>query len=266
MKEQPGYEYLQESYHLSLLLREDALFTVRLQDLLERSEMERFVHFFVPSWKAKGDIVAGTYLGSWLGSVCAALQDCMSRYVAMPVLSLDRLTLQVYEEGGRSRYVFHMKDSETVEVPVNNRAEWCHVLLASFYSEQIRPLLEMAASVTGAPIRELWGQFVTRMYNDHERWLREASSEEHRQRIQDDIQALRNGLEPSAFGLPKNPFDVNIRWIDSPRTPGESFRMRSACCHAYYTDTDHGYCYSCPRMSEEERQVKKQALISAARA
>ncbi|WP_010275552.1 hypothetical protein [Paenibacillus senegalensis] len=261
--DQLDFDYLQARYRITLRDVENTLFTATLKDLLDQRHMERFVHFFVPLWKAKGPIVAAAYLGSWLGTLCSAMQESMSRYDAIPVMTLERLTLQVYEEDGRRRCAFRLADSTMDEAPSKERAIWRNIRLESFYGELIKPLLQSAAHATGAPLRDLWGQFVTRMYNEQERWLRETESEQRKELIRDDFEALRIGLQPSVFGIPKNPFNVKIRWIDSPHVQGESIRMRSSCCHAYYTETDHGYCYSCPRMREEEREVKKRAMLAA---
>ncbi|PZD97117.1 hypothetical protein DNH61_04305 [Paenibacillus sambharensis] len=262
LRNEPDFVYLQMNYNVSLQHRENALYTVRLKDLADQEHMEQFVQFFVPLWRAKSPVVAAAHLGSWLGALCTSLQDSISRFDRIPVLTLERLSLQIYEEEGRRRHAFHISDPETEEVPVKNRAIWRNRMLASFYSEVIRPLLETASHATGAPVRELWGQFVIRMYNEHERWLQDAATEQQKRRLGDDFEALRSGLPPSVFGLPKNPFHVPIRWIDNPYKEGELIRMRSACCHAYYTESGQGYCYSCPRMSEEERRAKRLMLIA----
>lgn len=37
-------------------------------------------------------------------------------------------------------------------------------------------------------------------------------------------------------------------------------RIKASCCLAYLTDTGHGYCYSCPRMGEEERMEQRMKI------
>lgn len=75
--------------------------------------------------------------------------------------------------------------------------------------------------------------------------------------IEEDMMRLKWGIDASAFGLRKSPFDIKLRYIEHPTIPEQKIRLKRACCFAYRLNTEFDYCYECPRLNEKDRALKR---------
>jgi len=248
--------YYEKLFFVTLEDKPDTLFRASLSSLLDREGAEAFVRAYGPLIKALSPDVTGTYFASWFGGVCTAFQYSLWRDNAAAVLSLDRIELLVYKSENRSIVTFRIPSWEAAPLPEGSRAESSLEAMEAFYGTQVKPLLESIAAAAGIPVGQLWGTIATRVHYALDRWLQEAESGEQRQRVEQDFDALFYALRPEVFGRKKNPFDIKFRMIDNPRAPGEQMRIKAVCCLAYKTDTGHGYCFTCPRLNEQEREEK----------
>lgn len=123
--------------------------------------------------------------------------------------------------------------------------------------------MEMAAEVSGLPVQQLWGQMPlgVEFYLDY---LGKMTGEPvlHEQ-MAAQKEFLAKELAASWFGLPRNPFNLKEVWLDDPYCPGQKTRMKPTCCLAYRTDTGHGYCYGCPKLTKTERAAKYEEIVKA---
>ncbi|MCS7463955.1 (2Fe-2S)-binding protein [Paenibacillus doosanensis] len=250
--------YYAGQFGVTLEDRTDTVFGASLSSLAGAEGAESFIRAYAPLIKALEPDVAGTYFASWFGAVCAAFQYSLWHDNAKPDLSLDNVELQLYVKEQRAGMEFRVRQWESESLPdaAAHRSSQAVEAMEAFYGRQIRPLLESIAGVVGLNAGQLWGVIGTRLHYVKDRWLEEAETEEQRERLNHDLDQLLRGLDPAVFGRPKNPFDIRFRMMENPRKPGEQMRIKAVCCLAYKTDTGHGYCFTCPRLSERERQEK----------
>ncbi|NHN29253.1 (2Fe-2S)-binding protein [Paenibacillus agricola] len=241
-------------------------FRVEMADLLKEGNAKRFVGQYGPVLKAMKPEVAATYFSLWFAWVCVAMQYTISHDHATYDFSLRNLKGQVHLVNGRPRWAFLLHDADSLSTPAGDRNAWRKQVLTSFYALEVAPLLTSIAEAADIGVGQLWGQVATRMHYAQDAFLREATSTWVRQTIEEDFACLQQELDGEVFGRKRNPFDINFRLIDNPRMPEEPYRIKASCCLAYLTDTGHGYCYTCPRMGEEEREEKRQKLVAAVQA
>ncbi|NEN80930.1 (2Fe-2S)-binding protein [Paenibacillus elgii] len=260
-----GLSELETQFFFIRKLPDEGELSVKLSQLFERRHADMLLVKYGKHIRALDGQAPATYFSSWLSMLCAAQQYMIGRYDAAFDFSPGNLTVNLYLKEERPMFGFRLHDARTLSVPEGDRAEWRRQVLSALYGETLRPLLAALAQAAGLDAGQLWGQIATRMHYAHEAALAKADSEELRAKLTEDFQALLSDLPPDVFGRPRHPLNVKFRYVDDPRNPGEQLRMKVSCCLAYKTDTSHGYCYTCPRMSSAEREERKLKLLADAK-
>jgi ferric iron reductase protein FhuF len=259
-----NYDFLEKQYFFLREEKPEQLFRIEAADLLDKDNAERFISHYGPELKALKPQVAATYFSGWFGAVCAALQYTISHQHAAFDASLHNIAGQLYLFNGRPRWGFLLHDRRGRSVPLKDREAWRDQLLTSFYREQVRPMLETLSAAADIEAGQLWGQIATKLHAAQDLWLRAGLSVWEQQTIVEDFAFLQHELSGDVFGRKRNPFDIEPRRIENPKVPGETCMMKATCCLAYLTDTDHGFCYTCPRMGETERAQRRLKLAETA--
>jgi ferric iron reductase protein FhuF len=260
------FDYLEKNMYFTRTDMPQEIFRIELADLLDKHHARKLVEQYGLVLKALKPEVAATYFSLWFGWICAALQYTISHHDAAYDLSLRNLGGQVFLFNERPRWAFQLHDIDSVSVPQGDRSAWRKRMLTSFYADQVTPVLAAVSAAAGIGVGQLWGQLATRLHYAQDAWLREAANVRVRQTIEEDFAYLQYELGADVFDRKRNPFDINFRQVDNPRIPGETLRIKASCCLAYLTDTGHGYCYTCPRMGEDEREQYRQRLATTVQA
>ncbi|MNN58340.1 hypothetical protein D3C81_1733850 [compost metagenome] len=71
-----------------------------------------------------------------------------------------------------------------------------------------------------------------------------------------DYRYLKDEMPAAVFQLPRNPFHVKVRKVEALADPASTVQMRNRCC-LYYRTEGGIYCYTCPRLTEEERAKRR---------
>ncbi|MFE5323729.1 hypothetical protein ACFQ88_34130 [Paenibacillus sp. NPDC056579] len=256
--------YYDKQFYVTLEDKPDTMYGATLSSLLHQEGAASFIGTYAPLIKALETDVAGTYFASWFGAVCAAFQYSLWHDNAVASLSLDRVEVQLFKIEHRTGVAFRVNSWVAEPLPAENREAAVLAAMEAFYGQQVKPLLESVAEAAGINVGQLWGVMGTRMHYAMDRWLQEAQTDEERERVRQDFDTLFYSLEPEVFGRKKNPFDIRFRMMENPRIPGEQMRIKAVCCLAYKTDTGHGYCFTCPRLTESEREEKVSKIKAGA--
>ncbi|WP_407945781.1 (2Fe-2S)-binding protein [Paenibacillus puerhi] len=233
--------------------------------LLKPDKMSRFLELYGQRIKALEPAAAAVYFGSWIGFLALGQQYAVSTYNQSLDLSLGSLDIQLFEQEGRTLFSFKLGQAGIVNAPAeaSEREDWLRTSFEALYGGTLRPLLESAAEAGGVAVGQLWGQFPTKFNYNMDFWLADALQEELRERIKEDYRYLREELPAEVFGRSKNPMDVKIRYIEDMKHPDKQVRIKNACCQFYRTEGGY-YCYTCPRMKEEERAERREQARAAA--
>ncbi|WP_072334775.1 MULTISPECIES: (2Fe-2S)-binding protein [unclassified Paenibacillus] len=234
-------------------------------ELLQPAVMKDFLELFAQRIKALELPVAAVYFGSWLGFLALGQQYAMSAGNTSLDLSLTNLEIMLQEHNGHTIMTFNLGAGGETSAPENacERTAWLDSSLEALYGCTLRPLLEAAAEAGGAEIGQLWGQFPTKFNYYMAYWEAEIADEALLGRVREDYRYLREEFPAEMFGRKKNPLDVKIRWIEDLKEPGKQMRMKNACCMYYRTEGGY-YCYTCPRMKEEERAERREKARATA--
>lgn len=248
---------LEKDFGITLNNNSDAIFSMGLIDLLDPKNMKRLLDIYTPLLKARGNEAAAAYLVSWFSSVPLALQYSLSANQAVH-LALDNLAVQLFPAGEYHQFSFKITQYEIQAAPiaVAERNEWRNNILEKFYADTVKPLFESLSLASDMDIGQLWGQLPTRFNYYLPVWIESTLDTELKSYLTDDYHALAHTLKPDVFGRKKNPFDVQIRLIEDIKDPSKQMKMKNVCC-LYYQVGDGEYCYTCPRLKEEDRAEKR---------
>lgn len=257
------YNLLENQLSVVTELKQDAIYTIPAVELSDHDKVEQFLLFYQKEIKGLDIQVAGTYLAASWRVLCTAVQYMIGVTDRWLSFATENLTIQVSILNNYPRVFFVLNDSQELLWNEGNRSEWREEWVGGFYQQTIAPVFESIATVTGLPLGQVWGQIQLGIeyYVNSLRGM--LDNEADQQSLMEQYSFLVKELDSSWFRLSRNPFAVKPRWIEDPRRPGEHMPMKPTCCLAYRTDTGHGYCYSCPKMTQEQREAKRAQIIAA---
>ncbi|GGG11456.1 IucA/IucC family C-terminal-domain containing protein [Paenibacillus abyssi] len=253
--------YLEEKFNIVRSDREEIIFAMSMASLLEEENAQQFLAVYAPLIKTTDLDAAAAYFAGYLGAAAASLQYSLSVWDAMFDLSCENVIVQLHRAGEYFRLAFKLINDTVEFAPRDSeeRLKWREQRLTTYYHDSVSPLFQVFARCAGVDVKMLWGQLPTRFNYYMEIWMSELENAAPKSRLEADYRYLREDLAAAVFGCKKNPFEVKIRWIESLNEPGRQMRMKNACC-LYYKTEGGQYCYSCPRLKEEDREARR-ALV-----
>lgn len=228
-------------------------------DLLDGQGMKAFVDAYRPLMKALDDKAVAAYFGGYLSSVALALQYSVSGFSLTPEFSLANLNIHLVPADGYCRVAFSLKEWGMEPAPEgeSNRADWRNAVLARFYQETAGPLFRSISQVSGLILGEIWGQLPTKFNYYVDTFAAGVTDPVLLQRIGEDYGYLKDEMPADVFLMPRNPFQVKVRRIESLADPEKTVQMRNRCC-MYYRTEGGSFCYTCPRIKEDERAARRE--------
>ncbi|WP_438447007.1 (2Fe-2S)-binding protein [Gorillibacterium sp. sgz5001074] len=124
----------------------------------------------------------------------------------------------------------------------------------------ISPLVRETVRCTGVPEDTLWSTLSYHLAYWEREWTLEADATVCH-RVEAVFRMLREPGRPHWFlGRSVSPLAVPFRTMDNPCAPNKPILLRSKCCMNYRLPGEDRYCYTCPRLNEEQRMTKISAV------
>ncbi|USB32934.1 (2Fe-2S)-binding protein [Paenibacillus sp. YPG26] len=258
-----NYEQFEQLFNIVREEPHDAVLSIQASDLLKEDQAIDFLKAFQAEIKGQDLQVASTYFASAWRGVCVVFQYMISLSETRLDLSLTNLSLHISRKKGYPALFFLLQDAAEHPWPAQERDRLRADALEGFYRDTLRPVFGMLANVSGLPAAQVWGQLPLGVAYYIRHISGELEHEADRLRLQEDHEYLIKGVDSSVFGLSRNPFNYKPKWIEDLYNPGQLSQMKPTCCLAYRTDTGHGYCYSCPKLTREQREEKAASIRAA---
>lgn len=239
------------------------LFMLELACLASTVGAEEFVQAYAPRIKADSPDVCATYFASWLGKLGAAVAYAMWHDRLDLRLRPESVFLQMEESAYGASISFRLACPEPVALPAADDEKHMQRGLAAFYSRCIRPVVEAVAAAGDVSPGAVWALMGSGLHYILDKWRSEETDPVLKDRLETVADILIHRLAPEVFGRPANPFRIQFRLTRSLKGNGQ-VRLKAACCLAYKTNTGHGYCFTCPKISEEEREKRRAVAASQA--
>lgn len=268
------YQFLEEQCYIVRERREQAIYTIEGEELLDRLRTEQFLVQYQSEIKGLDIQVAATYFAASWRVLCTALHYMASLTLTRLNFQLDNLTLQIVPVHQFPMVFFVLRDdSESAWPAVADKAVeagesgeageadgWQEQQLGSFYKETLQPVMESVAGVSKLPVTQLWGQLPLGIAYYIKQLANRLDTAEQRERLWADHESVKE-MSAEWFGVKRNPFTIKEILVDNPYSPGEKTPLKPTCCLAYRTKTDIGYCYACPKLTKQQREEKRIELM-----
>lgn len=237
---------------------EGAVHSFAARELTRENGMRAFIECYRPLIKGLDDKAAATYFAGAFGNVALAVQYALSVYSVMPEVSLSGLSVHLIPAEGYWRVAFSLGGWAFTPAPADaeQRLAWRNDRLTQFYRETAEPLFSALSNVTGLGLSEIWGQLPTKFNYYLELLAAGSANTGLMETLQADYNYLKDEMPASVFQLPRNPFHVTVRRIEALADAASTVQMRNRCC-LYYRTEGGSYCYTCPRLKEEERAKRR---------
>lgn len=229
------------------------VYSVSLLQIQQQTHMEEFIKIYGAKLKAVTPDVVATYFCTNYGWALAGLQHLLSLDMYLD-FSLSNTEMQIYYDKEYDYYGLTFKLKEyTTQSCIQKKEK-----LEEIYVQDVTPLLLAFVDNTSVKMRDLWGQMSLGLYNGHNKNIEVAGSQEQKKKLENDFILLTRELEPVVFKAnKKNPLDITFRMIESARDPDVYQKMKPTCCLYFQTEGAKNKCYSCPRLSDNEREQRK---------
>jgi len=238
------------------------IFSMNLSDLLDKESLKSFIEFYGTKLKATVPDVVATYFSNYYGYVISGFLYTMAYNQQVFNLSLSNMEVQIYYDEQYKVYQlgFKIKDSTPLSCKENDRETWRNKQLENLFKENVTPVINTFTEVTNVRLRDLWGQMTVSLYYGHETNLKLANNNEEKEKVKADFKFVTKTLDGSIFNMKKNPFNIQFRMVESAMDPNVYLRMKPSCCLYYLTEGAENKCFTCPRMSEKEREERRKQL------
>ncbi|WP_134749093.1 IucA/IucC family C-terminal-domain containing protein [Paenibacillus athensensis] len=224
-------------------------------ELTDPEAMRRWLETYASIIRAQETQVAATYFSGFLRAAALSFQYAMSIWNEALPLTLDRLTVRLVEQGGRRYPILQLDKPQSEPGPtrIDERRHWRQIRLEALYGQTLRPLIDAMSQAAGISAGQLWSQLVIGGYYYLQDALQTADGDSVLQaRIRSDYRFLTEELASETFGRKTNPFAVKLRFVEDVKNPAEQIPLKAACCLYYKTDGGT-YCYTCPKLNDEQR-------------
>lgn len=247
-----------EQFDLYVTPPEETLYSFSGLELNSEENMRAFIQCYGPLMHALEDKAVAAYFANWLANVAFSLQYSVSICHSALDINLSNLMFHLVPSDRYCRITFSLKEWVFVQSPIDQkeREVWRKDILTRFYRDTAGPLLSLMSQISGLSIGEVWGQLPTKFNYYVEAFEKKINDCKKLTRLKEDYRYLVNDLPPEVFGLSYNPFRVTVRKIEDLADPEKTISMRNRCCY-YYSTVGGNYCYSCPRLKEEERTARR---------
>lgn len=203
--------------------------------------------------------VTAVYVMHTVRGLLAAAHYMVSKCGAYVDLSLSNLSIQmVINDSGAPQLSFVLHKSEERKLVNHADAAERRQMLEQFYVRTLRPIIEGLAAGGRVPVLALWKQLpaVLVYYINLFKGGLSCGEQNLADYFTADLEAVQ-AFSCEVFNSKKNPFDLEPVYVENPLNAEEPFRMKDACCEFYrVADGKNRKCFTCPRMTAEERNAR----------
>ncbi|MTH53908.1 hypothetical protein GKZ89_10875 [Bacillus mangrovi] len=224
--------------------------SVEVSELLKEAQLEAYLDKAGPKIDAPDRKTAVSLLMKRYGFLAALSLYSMTVFEKMPDLRPGNLSLETDDQDPLwlpSFYFHKMEASVPEDFPT--RADWRDSALKQLFSENIHPLIQTGARLTGISKWILWENVCIYVRWMYETLLSTPPETLDLQRAEEDFQFVLSEADGSLFGdFHYNPLARFNGAISIQPETGREIRMRRTCCLFYLTSERGARCKTCPAL------------------
>ncbi|MEF3353428.1 hypothetical protein PV403_09585 [Paenibacillus sp. GYB006] len=241
---------------------------ISLLELIRPEYGKPWLEIYQRHLQAETTGVAAVYVMHTVRGLLAAAHYMVSRCGTYVDLSLTNLSIQMQlNDSGAPQLSFVLHKTEERELVNHADAAERRQMLEQFYVRTLGPIIEGLAAAGRVPVLALWKQLpgVLVYYVNLFKGGLSCGEQDLAEYLTADLEAVQS-FSSDVFNGKKNPFDLEPVYIENPLNAEEPFRMKDACCEFYrVSDGKNRKCFTCPRMTAEERNARAEEMRGTVR-
>ncbi|WP_173275099.1 (2Fe-2S)-binding protein [Paenibacillus sp. NEAU-GSW1] len=256
-------------YHVSPEGADHPIYEVAADELFNSAMLQEALRMGGATVQATSLALPASFVGTSLCKLTLIQLLFASQVDRLIDLSPDNLIFQVELHDDHAHLGYKIKELRSVPLPADGEEHRRAFLLnhwREYFSSFITPAVEALAEAAELKPDAIWQQFggqLTYLKDFLTSYLGEGAILD--KFIRDSGQLIEL-LEPELFRRRRNPYQhLNPRYVENPLNPDEKWLMQSSCC--LYDRRENGSkCYTCPRLTAEEREARACEMIEMAAA
>jgi ferric iron reductase protein FhuF len=249
-------------YHVSPEGAEHPTYETQAAQLLNPDMLKEVLRETGQPAQATSDALAASFIGTTLCKLTLIQLMIAAQYDRLIDLSPENLTYQLELHDDHAHIGFKIIEVRSTPIPNAERDAFLTEHWNRYITSFITPGVQALAASSGLKPEAIWQQFGGQLTYLKDFLSANEKREEVITKFESDSKILAD-LDPSLFSQKRNPYNHQPRYIDNPLSPGEKWLMHSSCC--MYDRRENGVkCYTCPRMTADEREIRKCAMLETA--
>ena len=262
MEPQLDFSIVKRYYHISPEGADHPFYEIPAERLLDPDSLKTTLRTCGEVVQATSDALPASFMGTTLCKLTLIQLLFAAQHDQFIDLSPGSLIFQLEMHDDHPHIGFKINSMHTEEIPREERQAFLAERWTAAYQAFITPAVKAFAAASGLKPEAIWQQFGGQLT-----YLRDfLAANERREAV---IGKFDQGgrwlaeLDGALFEQRRNPFKHNPRYVENPFKPGEQWLLHSSCC--LYDRRENGRkCYTCPRMTDDEREARKREMLSAA--
>ncbi|MDQ0208732.1 (2Fe-2S)-binding protein [Alkalicoccobacillus murimartini] len=237
--------FLEQQYCVSLSRNQVSSYPFVFSDLLNESKQDQILTNHATELDHPPLAIVGSLFAKRFSVYCMAALSSVSLFDKQLPVSPDKIHFSIIQQ---AQMVYQIDRHDIVSVDYStssNRKKSVNRYINQLY-ELLTTIIKSVSSYTGIHPNTMWSLI---SHNLHNLYLR------LKERCVDTVfdKRLPYILEDRALLNEQNP--DNFTYYCHPEQTEQYFYLRKHCCLAFKLNSNHGYCLTCPRISNSVRDA-----------
>ncbi len=253
-------------YHISPEGAEHPIYDIPATGFFDPTTLQEALQRSGETVQAISNALPASFIGTSLCKVSIVQLLFASIHNQLIDMYPDNINYQVEMHNDHAHLGYKINELRSIPVPTEPEARKAFLLQhwAEYFTNFVTPAIEAIAAAGDLKPDAIWQQFSGQLK------MTQDFIEAHMQMPQLTEQFLADGkllaefLDPALFNRRRNPYYLaNPRYVENPYKPEEKWLIPSSCC--LYDRRENGTkCYTCPRMTNDEREARKCEILAEA--
>jgi ferric iron reductase protein FhuF len=255
-------------YHISPEGAEHPMYEIPATSFFDPAILQEALRLSGETVQANSKALPASFIGTSICKVSIVQLLFVSMYNRLLDMYPDNINYQVEMHDDHAHLGYKIKELRSVAVPteLDERKAFLLQHWEEYFTNFVTPAVELIAAAGDLKPDAIWQQFSGHLKMTQDFIADHMNMPQLTEQFLADGKLLAEFLDPVLFNRRRNPYYLqNPRYVENPYKLEEKWLMHSSCC--MYDRRENGTkCYTCPRMTNEEREERKCEILATAAA
>ncbi|WP_201007371.1 (2Fe-2S)-binding protein [Paenibacillus glycanilyticus] len=253
-------------YHISPEGAEHPIYDIPATGFFDPATLQEALKRSGETVQAISNALPASFIGTSLCKVSIVQLLFASMYNRLLDMYPDNMNYQVEMHDDHAHLGYKIKELRSIPVPTEPEERKAFLLQhwAEYFTNFVTPAIEAIAEAGDLKPDAIWQQFSGQLKMTQDFVAAHMQMPQLTEQFLADSKLLAEFLDPALFNRRRNPYYLaNPRYVENPYNTEEKWLIPSSCC--MYDRRENGTkCYTCPRMTHDEREARKCEILEEA--